>query len=127
MTEQVGQTDPAMLLLIRELSGGMASLREAGTKQADDTHAVRLALAEIKASLAPLARVATDQQDMKTRVAIHDAKINEFDDVEKRVTALEQANSLRTGWEGFGGKLLYLLGGSVVTAIVVAVAVALRT
>lgn len=127
MTENVGQTDPAMLLLIRELSGGMASLREAGTKQADDTHAVRLALAEIKASLAPLARVATDQQDMKTRVAIHDAKINEFDDVEKRVTALEQANSLRTGWEGFGGKLLYLLGGSVVTAIVVAVSMALRT
>ena len=118
MTEQVGQTDSAMLLLIRELSGGMASLREAGTKQADDTHAVRLALAEIKASLAPLARVATDQQDMKTRVAIHDAKINEFDDVEKRVTALEAANSQRSGWEGFGGKLLYLLGGALLTTII---------
>ena len=118
MTEQVGQTDSAMLLLIRELSGGMASLREAGTKQADDTHAVRLALAEIKASLAPLARVATDQQDMKTRVAIHEGKIKEFEDVEKRVTALEQANSQRTGWEGFGGKLLYLLGGALLTTII---------
>ena len=127
MTEQVGQTDPAMLLLIRELSGGMASLREAGTKQADDTHAVRLALAEIKASLAPLARVSTDQQEMKTKLALCESKLREFDDVEKRVTMLEQANSLRTGWEGFGGKLLYLLGGALVTAVVTAVVVALRT
>lgn len=127
MTEQVGQTDPAMLLLIRELSGGMASLREAGTKQADDTHAVRLALAEIKASLAPLSRVATDQQDMKTKVAIHEGKIKEFEDVEKRVSSLEDANSLRRGWEGFGGKLLFLLGGALLTAIVGAIALALRT
>lgn len=127
MTEQVGQTDSAMLLLIRELSGGMASLREAGTKQADDTHAVRLALAEIKASLAPLARVATDQQDMKTKVAIHEGKIKEFEDVEKRVSSLEDANSLRRGWEGFGGKLLFLLGGALLTAIVGAIALALRT
>lgn len=127
MTEQVGQTDPAMLLLIRELSGGMASLREAGTKQADDTHAVRLALAEIKASLAPLSRVATDQQDMKTKVAIHEGKIREFEDVEKRVSSLEDANSLRRGWEGFGGKLLFLLGGALLTAIVGAIALALRT
>ena len=127
MTEQVGQTDQAMLLLIRELSGGMASLREAGTKQADDTHAVRLALAEIKASLAPLARVSTDQQEMKTKLALCESKLREFDDVKKRVTMLEQANSLRTGWEGFGGKLLYLLGGALVTAVVTAVVVALRT
>ena len=127
MTEQVGQTDSAMLLLIRELSGGMASLREAGTKQADDTHAVRLALAEIKASLAPLARVSTDQQEMKTKLALCESKLREFDDVKKRVTMLEQANSLRTGWEGFGGKLLYLLGGALVTAVVTAVVVALRT
>lgn len=127
MTEQVGQTDSAMLLLIRELSGGMASLREAGTKQADDTHAVRLALAEIKASLAPLSRVATDQQDMKTKVAIHEGKIKEFEDVEKRVSSLEDANSLRRGWEGFGGKLLFLLGGALLTAIVGAIALALRT
>lgn len=127
MTEQVGQTDSAMLLLIRELSGGMASLREAGTKQADDTHAVRLALAEINASLAPLSRVATDQQDMKTKVAIHEGKIKEFEDVEKRVSSLEDANSLRRGWEGFGGKLLFLLGGALLTAIVGAIALALRT
>lgn len=126
MTEQVGQTDSAMLLLIRELSGGMASLREAGTKQADDTHAVRLALAEINASLAPLSRVATDQQDMKTKVAIHEGKIKEFEDVEKRVSSLEDANSLRRGWEGFGGKLLFLLGGALLTAIVGAIALALR-
>ena len=118
MTEQVGQTDQAMLLLIRELSGGMASLREAGTKQADDTHAVRLALAEIKASLAPLARVSTDQQEMKTKLALCESKLREFDDVEKRVTALEQANSQRSGWEGFGGKLLYLLGGALLTTII---------
>lgn len=127
VTEQVGQTDSAMLLLIRELSGGMASLREAGTKQADDTHAVRLALAEINASLAPLSRVATDQQDMKTKVAIHEGKIKEFEDVEKRVSSLEDANSLRRGWEGFGGKLLFLLGGALLTAIVGAIALALRT
>lgn len=118
MTEQVGQTDSAMLLLIRELSGGMASLREAGTKQADDTHAVRLALAEIKASLAPLARVSTDQQEMKTKLALCESKLREFDDVEKRVTALEESNSQRRGWEGFGGKLLYLLGGALLTTII---------
>lgn len=127
MTDNSGPNDSAMLLLIRELSGGMASLREAGTKQADDTHAVRLALAEIKASLAPLSRVSSDQQEMKTNLALCESKIREFDDVETRVTALETANSQRTGWEGFGGKLLYLLGGALVTAIVTAVAVALRT
>lgn len=118
MTEPSGPNDSAMLLLIRELSGGMASLREAGTKQADDTHAVRLALAEIKASLAPLARVSTDQQEMKTKLALCESKLREFDDVEKRVTALEAANSQRSGWEGFGGKLLYLLGGALLTTII---------
>lgn len=114
----------ALLLLVRELSGGMASLREANAKQADDTHAVKIALAEIKTKLEPLATLSPEIADMRTSVALHTQQLQELkraeDDHEIRLVALEGAQSRRAGWEGPLGKIGMVAAGAIVTALVVA-------
>ena len=108
----------ALLLLIRELSGGMQALRTENSKTTEDVHRTRLDIAEIKATLQPVAETVNKLNDLNTRMALAESRHCELDDHDKRITTLEAAVSEGKGWQGFGGKLLYLIGGALVTAIV---------
>ncbi len=116
----------ALLLLIRELSGGMHALRDSNAKTTEDVHRTRLDIAEIKATLQPVAETVHKINDLSTRMALAENQINKLDDHEVRISDLETAASRQEGWQGFGGKLLYLVGGSVITGVVVAISMALR-
>ena len=108
----------ALLLLIRELSGGMQALRTENSKTTEDVHRTRLDIAEIKATLQPVAETVNKLNDLNTRMALAESRHCELDDHDRRIVALEASVSEGKGWQGFGGKLLYLIGGALVTAII---------
>lgn len=113
----LGDND-ALLLLIRELSGGMQALRDSNAKTTEDVHRTRLDIAEIKATLQPVAEVVSKINDLSTRMALAESRVSELDAHDARISALEATASEGKGWQGFGGKLLYLVGGALVTAII---------
>lgn len=126
MSDMPTGDNAALLLLVRELSGGMQSLREAYAKQTEDVHEVKLGMAEIKATLQPVAETVGRINDLSTRVALLESRQGELDDHEKRILTLEATAHQGQGWQSFGGKLLYLVGGAAVSGIVAAIALALR-
>lgn len=107
----------ALLLLIRELSGSMQALRDSNAKTTEDVHRTRLDVAEIKATLQPVAETVNKLNDLSTRVALAELRLPELDSLDDRVTELEATANQGRGWQGFGGKLLYLIGGAVITAL----------
>lgn len=113
----LGDND-ALLLLIRELSGGMQALRDSNAKTTEDVHRTRLDIAEIKATLQPVAETVSKINDLSTRMALAESRVGELDAHDARISALEATASEGKGWQGFGGKLLYLVGGALVTAII---------
>ena len=118
MPENQTGGDTAMLLLIRETIDGLKDLRSAGAKQSEDFHAVRLTMAGIEAKLEPITAAVTQVSSLNTRLTVAETRLGELDDHDKRITTLEAAVSEGKGWQGFGGKLLYLIGGALVTAII---------
>lgn len=118
MSENQPGGDTAMLLLIRETIDGLKDLRSAGAKQSEDFHAVRLTMTGIEAKLEPITAAVTQVTSLNTRLTVAETRLGELDDHDKRITTLEAAVSEGKGWQGFGGKLLYLIGGAVITALV---------
>ena len=126
MTEAHTNEGAAMLLLIRELSGGMQALRESGAKSADDAHAIRVSMAGIEAKLEPIGPMVSQMADISTRMALAEMALKKVDDHEERIGELESQAAKQAGWQGFGGNLLYIVGGAAVSGIVAAIALALR-
>ena len=114
---QPGSENAALLLLIREMSGGMQSLRENGAKQSEDVHGVRLSMAEIGAKLEPLGQAVTQVNALSTQMALVRAKLDVLDGHETRITALEAVHNQRKGWETPAGKLAYIIGSAVLGAL----------
>lgn len=114
-------TDPTLVLLQR-ISEDQGRLVDRLQSQGDDQHAIKLVLAEVSARLEPLAVLPAAFADLRLQVARHemrlDANAPKIEKAASDIAALQRDGAQRSGWEGFGGKMLYLGGGAVLTLAV---------
>lgn len=121
MTDQPRPTD-AMLLLIQRVSESQIEQGRSQVKQTEDQHAIRLALATLATKLEPLtsmagelAKISLESHRHNDRLDSHQMHINAM---RKDVDDLCSASDKRSGWEVFGGKLLYLSAGAAAAGVV---------
>lgn len=128
MTDPQPASDP-LLMLIQRLSETQIEQGRAQIQQTADSHSIRLLLAEINGDLKPLKSLSTDLAIMREKtdalritVTGQQATVTRHETaiagLEICVDTLKTASDKRSGWEGFGGKLIYLLGGALITAAV---------
>ena len=117
-------TDQALLMLIERLSAAQVEQGRSLAKQAEESHEIRLQLAGIASDLKPLVALAGTVSELRIENARHTDDLRRqaarISEVEEDVAELSTAHAKRTGWETFGGKLLYLVGGSAIGTAVTA-------
>lgn len=111
-----------MFLLLQRVSDTQAQQAQIQAKLANDQHDIKLAVAQINARLDPLAGLPGEMAGIRIAIAQHDSRIatnsGHIGSLVSTVDALRIENHKRTGWEGLGGKALYLIGGATLTLIV---------
>lgn len=111
-----------LLLLIQRVSESQIEQGRSQAKQTEDQHAIRLALATLTTKLEPLTNMAAELANI--RLDCHrnadrlDGQQAQLNTLRKDVDDLCTASDKRSGWEVFGGKLLYIIGGAMVTLII---------
>lgn len=122
MTSTASPTD-ALLILVQRISDAQVQQGLNQVKQNEDQHAIRLTLATLNARLEPLTSLIPDLAALRLASQHHQLQLEQheacFSQMRPEIDALKSASAARSGWEGFGGKLLYILGGAVIAAAVV--------
>lgn len=115
----------ALLMLIAEMSKGMQALRESGSKQTEDTHATRLAIAKIEAGLTPLSSIPSKVAVIETRCELHQTRLDALDKVvlfnSEAIRVLAGDENRRKGLEGPVGKIAIAAIAALVAALVGAI------
>lgn len=113
--------DP-ILILLQRLSETQVEQGRKLDESTRELHETRRTLDVLNARLEPLVGLPARFSQLETLVARHDDRIQDQaavnDAQSARLAMLEAASHRRSGWETPGGKLLYLVGGALVTAII---------
>ena len=121
MTAERESREPLMLLVEQIGAAQLESTKE--------QHAIRLLLTELQGDMKALRALGAELntlRDASTTLRLesqsHAASLSNhsraLDSLTAVVSTLQAANNRRGGWEGFGGKLLYLAGGALITLMV---------
>lgn len=119
-----GATPPSdpLLMLIQRISELQVQQGNVQAQLADDQSEIKLTLATLLTRLEPLPGIAKDLSDLKLRSREHelrlDSKKARLDQLTIVVDALKDGSAKRTGWENFGGKLLYIVGSALAGAVI---------
>lgn len=116
---------------MQQQDSGFAEIRQSQGKIVDSVNRIDRDVALLQLTSEQMKAIPTRVQALETSRDVHARQLADADrfriDHNDRIGELESTSDHRKGWEGFGGKMLYLLGGAVVSAIVTAAALALRT
>ena len=116
--------------MMAQQDSGFAEIRGALAEQNKTIHRIDRDVALLQSTSEALKAIPARVQALESARDLHARRLDEAErdciDHRSRICGLEGANHKRSGWETFGGKMLYLLGGSVITAIIAAVVVGLR-
>lgn len=135
MTDQQHASGPSvpdlLMQLLRQQSEGFGEVRLSLADQYKTINRIDLELALLKRDYEQMAGVPARVHGLEASRDLHARLIADAQTCDKdhntRIGNLETTSSQRTGVENVSGKFWYVLGGAVVTAIVVAIALALRT
>lgn len=120
-----------LLRIMQQNDTGFSEIRQSLAKQNETINRIDRDVALLQRDTEQMKAIPNRVQALETSRDIHARQLADADrcrlDHDGRIGELESTSDHRKGWEGFGGKMLYLLGGAVASAIVTAAALALRT
>ena len=122
MTALPHSNTDALLVLVQRISDTQTQQGLQQLKQNEDQHAIRLTLATLNARLEPLANLIPDLTALRLASQHNILQLEQHDgEIEVLRAAVDQlktAAAARSGWETFGGKILYLVGGAVIAGLI---------
>ncbi len=120
-----------LLRIMQQQDSGFSEIRQSQSKLVDTMNRIDRDVALLQAGSEQLKQIPRRVQALEASRDTHARQIAEAmvvrDKLDERIGDLEDVSATRAGWEGMGGKLLYLIGGSVITGIITGIALALRT
>lgn len=120
-----------LLRIMQQQDSGFAEIRQSQSKLVDTMNRIDRDVALLQAGSEQLKEIPRRVQSLESSRDTHARQLAEAmvvrDRHDERIGDLEDVSATRRGWEGMGGKLLYLIGGSVITGIITGIALALRT
>lgn len=120
---------PLMLLLTR-LNDAQIDQGRALSKAAEDQHEIKTSLAIMNARLEPLTALHREMTELGLASQRHRDQLEanglRIRTLEGQVLDLTAASNRRHGWETFGGKLVYVMGGGAFATVLTLVVQALR-
>ena len=126
-----GPSVPDLLMqLLRQQSEGFGEVRLSLSDQNKTINRIDLELALLKRDTEQLANVPARVNALESSRDLHARQLRDVETAagkhEARLGDLETTSDKRTGWEGFGGKLLYVVGGAAFAGIAGMIFSALR-
>lgn len=119
-----------LLRIMQQQDTGFAEIRGALADQNKTIHRIDRDVALLQNATEQMKALPARVQMLESARDLHARRLDEAErdciDHQTRIGGLEGAHNKRSGWENFGGKMLFLMGGGLITAIIGAVALALR-